>query len=56
MKDLNFVGMDLVEVLPTIDPAGITAYMAANVMHEFISILALQKKMEKDKDDKSRHG
>jgi agmatinase len=56
MNDLNFVGMDLVEVLPTIDPAGITAYMAANVMHEFISILALQKKMEKDKDDKSRHG
>ncbi len=44
MKTLNFVGMDLVEVLPTIDPAGLTSYMAANIMHEFISILALQKK------------
>jgi len=44
MKSLNFVAMDLVEVLPTIDIAGITAYMAANVIHEFISILALQRK------------
>lgn len=44
MKDLNFIAMDLVEVLPVIDIAGITAYMAANVIHEFISILALQKK------------
>lgn len=44
LKSLSFIGMDLVEVLPTIDPAGITAYMAANIMHEFISMIALQKK------------
>lgn len=44
MKDLNFIAMDLVEVLPTIDPAGLTGYMAANIIHEFISALALQRK------------
>ena len=47
MKELHFMGMDLVEVLPTIDPAGITAYMAANIMHEFISVIALQRKDDK---------
>ena len=44
LKDVNIIAMDLVEVLPTIDPSGMTAYMAANVMHEVISILALQRK------------
>lgn len=44
LKDVNLVAMDFVEVLPTIDPSGKTAYMCANVMHEAISILALQKK------------
>ena len=44
MKDINIVAMDLVEVLPTIDPAGITAYMAANLIHEVISVIACQKK------------
>lgn len=44
MKDINIIAMDLVEVLPVIDPAGMTAYMAANLIHEVISILALQRK------------
>ena len=44
LKDFNIIAMDLVEVLPVIDPSGMTAYMASNVMHEVISILALQKK------------
>ncbi len=44
LKDVNLIGMDMVEVLPTIDPSGRTAYMAANIMHEVISILALQRK------------
>jgi agmatinase len=43
LKDVNIIGMDLVEVLPAIDPAGLTAYMGANIIHEVISILALQK-------------
>jgi agmatinase len=44
MKNINIIGMDMVEVLPVIDPAGQTAYMAANIMHEVLSIIALQKK------------
>ena len=44
MKDINIVAMDMVEVLPSIDPAGLTAYMAANLIHETISVLATQKK------------
>lgn len=44
LKDVNLVAMDFVEVLPTIDPSGKTAYMCANLMHEAISILALQKR------------
>ena len=44
MKDINIVAMDMVEVLPAIDPAGLTAYMAANLIHETISVLATQKR------------
>lgn len=43
LKELNFVGFDVVEVLPAYDSAEITSYMAANICFEFISILALQK-------------
>lgn len=43
IKDINFIAADFVEVLPTIDPAGITSHMVANVMHEFIAALALQR-------------
>jgi agmatinase len=43
-KDANLVAMDLVEVLPGIDPSGKTAYMAANVIHDILAVLALQKK------------
>lgn len=43
LKDLNFIGMDVVEVLPACDNAEITAYLAANIVFEFISILAVQK-------------
>jgi len=43
LKDLNFVGFDVVEVLPALDPSEITALLAANIVYEFISILAYQK-------------
>ncbi|MTI96589.1 MAG: agmatinase [Firmicutes bacterium] len=43
-KDINFVGFDVVEVLPAYDCAEITAYLAANVVFEFISMLAAKKK------------
>ena len=44
LKEVDFVGFDLVEVLPTIDQAGITASMAANLIHEFLALLAMQKR------------
>jgi agmatinase len=44
LRDAEVVAMDFVEVLPAIDPAGLTAYMAANLMHEMIAMLALRKR------------
>lgn len=44
MKDLNFVGFDVVEVAPCYDSSEITSYMGANIIFEFLSILAYQKK------------
>lgn len=44
IKDLNFVGFDIVEVLPSYDSGEVTAYLAANIVFEFLSILAAKKK------------
>ena len=44
LADLNFVGFDIVEVLPAYDHGEITAYLAANIVFEYLSILALKKK------------
>lgn len=38
---INFIGMDLVEVLPAHDPSGITALIGANLIFEFLSVVAL---------------
>lgn len=43
-EDINFVGFDIVEVAPPYDHAEITSLLAANVVFEFLSVLALQKK------------
>jgi agmatinase len=40
LSGLNFVGYDLVEVMPSYDPAGITSLLAANIVYEFISLIA----------------
>ncbi len=45
LQGLNFVGFDLVEVSPCNDPANITAFAAAGMIYEFISLIALNKKM-----------
>ena len=37
----NFVGSDLVEVLPAYDCSEVTALLAANIIHEFLALLAL---------------
>ncbi len=47
LAGINFVGFDLVEVLPKYDPAGITALLAANLVHEFISLIALWRRDHK---------
>lgn len=46
LKGLNLVGFDLVEVLPQYDWSQITALLAANIVYEFISLIALKKKKE----------
>lgn len=43
LRDIPFVAYDMVEVLPALDPTQITAFLGANVIFEFISIIALQK-------------
>jgi agmatinase len=44
LAGLNLIGIDVVEVLPAYDPTQITAYLAANVVFEYMSLLALAKK------------
>lgn len=46
-EDINFVGFDIVEVAPPYDHAEVTSLLAANVVFEFLSVLALQKKIGK---------
>ena len=48
LKGLNLIGCDVVEVLPDYDAAGITAILAANIIYEFLSLVALNKKMMKE--------
>ena len=43
IKDLDFVGFDVVEVAPPYDHSEITSYMGANIIFEFLSILAYKK-------------
>ena len=47
LTDIDFIGYDMVEVMPPYDPAGITSLLAANIMYEFISLIALNKKTGK---------
>ncbi len=47
LSGFDFVGFDVVEVLPDKDPAEITALLAANIVYEFLSLIALNKKMPK---------
>ncbi len=42
LTDMNFIGFDLVEVLPSFDPTQITALLAATLVHHFGSLAAVQ--------------
>jgi agmatinase len=44
LAGLDLVGCDVVEVYPAYDPAQITTLLAANVAHEFLSLIALRRK------------
>jgi agmatinase len=46
LKGLNLIGFDVVEVLPAHDSNHITAFLASTIAYEFISLIALRKKME----------
>ncbi len=44
LTGLNFIGFDLVEVLPALDPSEVTALTAASIVFEFLSLLAVAKR------------
>ena len=44
VKDLNAVAFDLVEVAPSYDPTQITANLAANIIHDFIAMVAIKRR------------
>lgn len=44
LQGVNFIAFDLVEVMPPYDVGGITALLAANLVYEFISLIALQRR------------
>jgi agmatinase len=44
LAGIEIVGCDAVEVYPSYDPAQITALLAANIAHDFLSLIALLKK------------
>ena len=46
LSGLNIVGFDIVEVLPEYDPSDITALLAANIVYQFISIIAAKNKQK----------
>ena len=41
---LNIVGADIVEVLPSQDPTGITSVLAANIAFDFLALMAHYKR------------
>ncbi|MEE0772435.1 MAG: arginase family protein [Anaerovoracaceae bacterium] len=44
VKDLDVVAFDLVEMAPMYDPTQITAFLAANIVHDFIAMVARKRK------------
>ncbi|MCM3675669.1 agmatinase [Peribacillus simplex] len=52
LTNIDFVGFDLVEVLPSYDHGQITAAAAANIVYEFITLIALAKKGKREKKER----
>ncbi|MBT2665079.1 agmatinase [Bacillus sp. ISL-4] len=53
LTNIDFVGFDLVEVLPSYDHGQITAAAAANIVYEFITLIALAKKVKLEKKERA---
>ncbi|WP_347401749.1 agmatinase [Alicyclobacillus mali (ex Roth et al. 2021)] len=43
LRGIPFVGFDLVEVLPSYDHAQVTSLLAANIVYEFLTLIAIAK-------------
>jgi agmatinase len=43
LTGIDFVGFDVVEVIPAYDPAAVTATLAANLAYEMVSLVALRR-------------
>jgi arginase family enzyme len=43
LTGIDFVGFDVVEVIPAYDPAAQTATLAANLAFEMLSLVALRR-------------
>lgn len=43
LTGIEFIGFDVVEVIPAYDPAGQTAMLAANLVYEMLSLVALRR-------------
>ena len=48
LTGIDFVGFDVVEVIPAYDPAGQTAFLAANLAFEMLSLVALRRRATAD--------
>jgi len=48
LTEFRWVGFDLVEVLPMMDPAQVTAVLAANLVFEFITLLAVDRRSRRE--------
>lgn len=44
LRGIDFVGFDVVEVIPAYDPAGQTAFLAANLAYEMLSLAAIRRR------------
>jgi agmatinase len=44
LRGIDFLGFDVVEVIPAYDPAGVTATLAANLAFEMVSLAALWRR------------
>ena len=49
LKGVNFVGADLVEVSPPLDPSGMTALTGATLMFELLCVMAESIAARRDK-------